>query len=450
MRAISVVGTGYVGLSTAVCFAARGYNVIASTYDVDKIRLINDKIPPFYEPMLPDLLKCGIESGNLKVIYGREEAILNTDVTFVTVGTPELADGSIDLTFVKKACEEIGRALRKKGEYHLVAIKSTVTPGTTSSVVKPMLEAESGKSAGRDFGLCMTPEFLRQGSSIYDTFNPDRVIIGEHDEISGDALHSLFQEFYHNYVPIVRMNLASAEMVKYASNAFLATKISFANELANVCEKLDDVDVNHVMAGVGLDNRISPKFLNAGAGFGGSCFSKDVKALVNTAKALGYDAPLLCAVLGVNEAQALHVADLALSILGRAEGKKVALLGLSFKPDTDDIREAPSLKIARRLMDNGAVVCAFDPVVTRINRPNFEDLTCAGSVEECLRGAHCCILVTEWEQFKHLEPEDFIKSMSEPVVIDARRVYDAEKFVHKLHFFGVGLPLGLGSETNVS
>ena len=439
MRAISVVGTGYVGLSTAVCFAARGYNVIASTYDVDKIRLINDKIPPFYEPMLADLLTRGIESGNLKAIYGREEAILKTDVTFVTVGTPELADGSIDLTFVKKACEEIGRALRKKDEYHLVAIKSTVTPGTTNGVVKPMLEAESGKSAGRDFALCMTPEFLRQGSSIYDTFNPDRVIIGEHDEISGDVLHSLFKEFYHNNVPIVRMNLASAEMVKYASNAFLATKISFANELANVCEKLDDIDVNHVMAGVGLDKRISPKFLNAGAGFGGSCLPKDVKALVSTAKALGYEAPLLRTVLGVNEAQALHVADLALSILGRAKGKKVALLGLSFKPDTDDIREAPSLKIARRLMDNGAVVCAFDPVVTRIKRPNFEDLTCASSVEECLRGAHCCILVTEWEQFVHLEPEDFIKSMSEPVVIDARRVYDAEKFVHKLHFFGVGL-----------
>ncbi len=448
MRAISVVGTGYVGLSTAVCFAVRGYNVIASTYDVDKIRLINDKIPPFYEPMLADLLARGIESGNLKAIYGREEAILSTDVTFVTVGTPELADGSIDLTFVKKACEEIGRALREKDGYHLVAIKSTVTPGTTSGIVKPMLEAESGRSAGRDFALCMTPEFLRQGSSIYDTFNPDRVIIGEHDEVSGDALDSLFQEFYRSNVPIVRMNLASAEMVKYASNAFLATKISFANELANVCEKLDDIDVNHVMAGVGLDSRISPKFLNAGAGFGGSCLPKDVKALVSTAKELGYEAPLLRTVLGVNETQALHVADLALSILGRAKGKKIALLGLSFKPDTDDVREAPSLKIARRLMDNGAVVCAFDPVVTRITRPNFEDLKCARSVEECLRGAHCCILVTEWEQFVHLEPEDFIKSMAEPIVIDARRVYDAEKFVRKLHFFGVGLPIG--RETKIS
>jgi nucleotide sugar dehydrogenase len=448
MLAISVVGTGYVGLSTAVCFAARGYNVIASTYDAGKIRLINDKIPPFYEPLLTELLTRSIESGNLKVIYGREEAILNTDVTFVTVGTPELVDGGIDLTFVKKACEEIGRALRKKHEYHLVAIKSTVTPGTTNGLAKPILEAGSGKSAGSDFGLCMTPEFLRQGSSIYDMFNPDRVIIGEYDESSGDALYSLFQEFYHNNVPIVRMNLASAEMVKYASNAFLATKISFANEVANVCEKLDDIDVNHVMAGVGLDDRINPKFLNAGAGFGGSCLPKDVKALVSMAKALSYEAPLLRSVLAVNEAQALHIADLALSILNKPKGKKVALLGLSFKPDTDDIREAPSLKIARRLIDNGAVVCAFDPVVTHITRPNFEDLTCASSVEECLRGARCCILVTEWDQFKHLEPEDFIKNMSEPVLIDARRVYDAEKFVHKLHFFGVGLPLG--RETKIS
>jgi UDPglucose 6-dehydrogenase len=448
MLAISVVGTGYVGLSTAVCFAARGYNVIASTYDADKIRLINDKVSPFYEPMLTELLTRGIESGNLKVVYGREEAILNTDVSFVTVGTPELVGGSIDLTFVKKACEEIGRALKKKDEYHLVAIKSTVTPGTTNGVVKPMLEAESGKAPGRDFALCMTPEFLRQGSSIYDTFNPDRVIIGEYDETSGDMLHSLFQEFYRYNVPIVRMNLASAEMVKYASNAFLATKISFANELASVCEKLGDIDVTHVMAGVGLDNRINPKFLNAGAGFGGSCLPKDVKALVSMAKALGYEAPLLRSVLDVNEAQALHVADLAMSILGRVRGKKVALLGLSFKPDTDDIREAPSLKIARRLMDNGAIVCAFDPVVTHITRPNFDDLICASSVEECLREAHCCILVTEWEQFKHLEPEDFIKNMSEPVLIDARRVYDTKKFVHKLHFFGVGLPISRATKVS--
>lgn len=441
MLAISVVGTGYVGLSTAVCFASRGYKVIASTYDVDKIRLINDKVPPFYEPMLTELLTSGIESGNLKAIYGREEAILNTDVTFVTVGTPELADGSVDLTFVRKACVEIGRALRKKDGYHLVAIKSTVTPGTTNEVVKPILEVASGKPAGRDFALCMTPEFLRQGSSIYDTFNPDRVIIGEHDETSGDALYDLFQEFYDNNVPIVRMNLASAEMVKYASNAFLATKISFANELANVCEKLDDVDVNHVMAGVGLDGRINPKFLNAGAGFGGSCLPKDVKALVSVAKAVGCKTPLLSSVLDVNEAQPLHVADLAISTLGRVTGKKVALLGLSFKPDTDDIREAPSLKIARRLMDKGAVVYAFDPAVTHIEGPNFEDLTCASSIAECLQGAHCCILVTEWEQFKCLEPEDFIKNMSEPVLIDARRIYDTEKFSRKLHFLAVGLPL---------
>jgi UDPglucose 6-dehydrogenase len=249
----------------------------------------------------------------------------------------------------------------------------------------------------------------------------------------------LLNDFYEHSVPILKMGLESAEMVKYASNTFLATKISYANEMANICERVPGVDVSQVMAGVGLDPRINPRFLNAGAGFGGSCFPKDVKALCKFAEARGYKAPLLRAVWGINEAQVRHVAQLALAALGKPEGKKVALLGLAFKPNTDDLREALSLKIARVLIAAGARVSAFDPVVKKISLPEFDALECAGSIPACLTGAHCCVVVTEWEQFKALTPDDFINHMTQPAVVDARRIFDPRQFRDRLMFSAVGL-----------
>ncbi|MEI7827145.1 MAG: nucleotide sugar dehydrogenase, partial [Euryarchaeota archaeon] len=240
-------------------------------------------------------------------------------------------------------------------------------------------------------------------------------------------------------VPILKMGLESAEMVKYASNAFLATKVSYANEIANVCEQVLGVDVCEVMAGVGLDTRINPRFLNAGAGFGGSCLPKDAKALCRFSEARGYEAPLLRAVLAINGGQARHVAQLALSTLSEPKDKKVAILGLSFKPNTDDIREAPSLSIVKALMDAGARVSAFDPVVKEIKLTGFEALECAGSVQACLARAHCCVVVTEWEQFKALTPDDFIEHMAQPVVVDARRIFDPRQFRDSLRYYAVGL-----------
>ena len=428
-----------VGLSTAVCFASRGYRVIASTHDKEKAETINSKRAPFYEPRLDEMLRESVESKMLRAIDTRDEAVLQTDVTFLTVGTPETADGRIDLRHVVRACEEIGRALKKKKAYHLIIIKSTVVPGTTRDVVKPILERTAELSAGPDFGLCVNPEFLRQGSAIADTLHPDRVVIGEYDERSGKMLEGLFGSFYEHNVRTLRMNLESAEMVKYASNAFLATKISYANEIANICEKVSGVDVSHVMAGVGLDVRINPEFLNAGAGFGGSCLPKDAKALCNFAKERGYQAPLLRAVLTVNEEQARHTAQLVLSALSVPQGKKVALLGLAFKPNTDDLRQAPSLKIAKQLLAAGACVSAYDPVVKRIALPGFEAIECADSVTACLAGAHCCVVVTGWEQFKALTADDFIKHMAQPVVVDARRIFDPQQFRDRLRYIAVGL-----------
>lgn len=439
VQRISIIGTGYVGLSTAVCFASRGYDVIASTLNEDKIRTINAKRAPFYEPGLDEAVRKSVESGRLKAEISRNEAVCQTEVTFITVGTPEQADGTIDLRYLISASEDIGRAFTRKNAYHLVVVKSTVTPGTVRNTVKAILEETSGLVAGRNFGLCMNPEFLRQGSAIRDTLHPDRVIIGEYDRQSGHLLTDLLRNFYGPGTPLIRMSLESAEMVKYASNTFLAMKISYANEMANICEQVPGVDVSQVMAGVGMDDRINPKFLNAGAGFGGSCLPKDIKALCRFAEAHGYAAPILRATLAVNQAQASHIAQLALSALGEPRDKKVALLGLAFKPDTDDLREAPSLKIARILLNAGAHVSAFDPVVKQVSQPGFGAIYHAPSISECLAGAHCCVVVTEWEQFKQLKPDDFIRSMATPVVIDARRIFDSTKFRENLTLLAVGL-----------
>ena len=439
MARIAIIGTGYVGLSAAVCFASRGHTVVASTHDKDKLALIRAKKAPFYEPLIDDMLSQAVESGTLHAVSERREAVLRSDITFVTVGTPDCADGSVNLTFVKQACQDIGAALRGREGYHLVVIKSTVVPGTTQAVLKPIIEQTSKKVAGSDFGLCVNPEFLRQGASIYDMLHPDRVIVGEHDERSGRALHTFYDAFYEGAVPIVRTNLASAEMVKYASNSFLATKISYANEMAGICETIPGIDVSDVMDGVGLDHRINRSFLNAGAGFGGSCFPKDVSALMRFAESRKLDAPLLRAVLAVNKAQAVHVAKLVVAVLGSPRNKKIALLGLAFKPNTDDVREAPSLKIAQILINEGAHVCAYDPAVVEAVVPGFGALRSAKSIGQCLEGAHCCVIVTEWDEFKALNPNDFLTRMSEPIIIDARRIYDPVEFQQKLTYVAVGM-----------
>jgi UDPglucose 6-dehydrogenase len=401
--------------------------------------MINAQRAPFFEPGLEEALARSVQSKHLRAETSRSKAVSETDVSFITVATPEQTDGTIDLRYVIRASEDIGQALRDKDAYHLIVVKSTVTPGTTRDVVKPALERTSHLLAGPDFGLCMNPEFLRQGSAIDDTRYPDRVVIGAYDERSSEQLEDLLSNFHEHSVPILKMNLEAAEMVKYASNTFLAAKISYANEMANVCERVPGVDVIKVLEGVGLDRRINPQFLSVGAGFGGSCLPKDTKALLKFAGAHSYEAPLLRAVLAVNDAQARRVVQLTLSMLGEPKGKRVALLGLAFKPDTDDLREAASLKIARALMDAGVNVIAFDPVVRQIAFPGFEGLRCADSIPACLEGTHCAVIVTEWEQFKTLTPVDFIKYMATPTVIDARRIYDPQLFSHKLAFTAIGL-----------
>jgi len=439
---VSVIGLGYVGLCTAVGFACKDYRVVSSDVDAGKVEKINEGIPPFHEPNLPEKLKQTINDGYLKCIANNTNyAVSETDITYVTVGTPSKPDGSIDLRYIEKASSDIGKALKQKSKYHVVVIKSTVIPGTTQNTVKANLENESGKICGDDFGLCMNPEFLRQGSAFQDTFNADRVVVGSNDQESGDVLEALYREFYYPKVPpIIRTSLATAELIKYASNAMLATKISFINTMANICEKIPGADVKTASVAIGLDKRIGPLFLDAGLGYGGSCFPKDVKALIEFSKAYGYNPELLQSVENINQSQPLKAVEFCKHALGSLEGKKVAILGLAFKPNTDDMREARVIPIINRLLQEGSIVKAYDPVAINYAKSIFQNrIKYASTAIDCLKNADAAILVTEWDEFKKLTPGDFIENMNNPIVIDSRRIYDPETFSEKLNFTAIGL-----------
>ena len=438
---ISVVGMGYVGLCTAIAFTAKGYPVIAVDKDSEKISSINKGVPPFHEPDLRQLLQEATKKGSLKSVLDAEQAITNTDVTFITVGTPSNPDGSVNLGQIEDAAKEIGEALTKKDAYHLVVVKSTVVPGTTENVVKPILEKHSGKTCGINFGLCMNPEFLREGSAVSDALHPDRIVIGEYDKKSGDTLQKLYSDLHAGEpIPIVRTNLPTAELIKYANNAFLATKISYINTIANICEKIPKADVKTVAYAIGLDQRINPKFLNAGLGYGGSCFPKDVKAIIAFSKKLGYTPIMLEATHEVNEKQATKAVKKAKKMLTDLNGKQIAILGLAFKPDTDDMREARSIPTINQLLKEGAKITAYDPVAVPTAKAIFGNkINYASSPITCLKDADCCIIVTEWNEFKQLTPKTFKQHMKQPFLIDGRRVYNPQEYSKHLNFAAIGL-----------
>ncbi|MBN2517368.1 MAG: UDP-glucose/GDP-mannose dehydrogenase family protein [Candidatus Altiarchaeota archaeon] len=431
---VSIIGVGYVGLITGSCFAELKNDVTCVDVIKEKVQKINGGETPIYEEGLEDLLKKHVGK-SLRATTDTESAVLNSEVTFIAVGTPDAPEGGIDLKYIESAAEDIGKALAKKKGYHVVVVKSTVIPGTTDSVVLPILEKNSGKKAGKDFGVAMNPEFLREGKAIDDFMKPDRIVIGAQDEKAASVLEKLYEEFG---CPKLKTDLRTAEMIKYASNAFLATKISYINEMANICEKVG-TDVVDVARGIGLDHRISPYFLQAGAGWGGSCFPKDVKALVELAKREGYETKMLNSALEVNKRQAEHMVEALEGKIGDVKGKKIAVLGLAFKPGTDDVREAPSLKIVKRLVEKKAGVFAYDSVA----KENFErvvgcNIAYARSMEECIKDADACLIVTDWKEFK-VDPSVFVKNMKKPVVIDGRRIMDPEKAKEAgIDYFGIG------------
>jgi UDPglucose 6-dehydrogenase len=391
---ISVIGTGYVGLVAAVCFAKRGHKVIGVDVVQDKVDKINSKIPPIYEEGLQELLSETIDNGSFRATTDIKGAVLNSNVTFIGVGTPSREDGSINLDYLHGAVKAIAEALREKHEYHVIVVKSTVIPGTTQSLV-PMIEEISGKKLGQGFGIAMNPEFLKEGYAIKDFLEPDRIVIGVSDQKVANTLQEVYSVIDG---PLVLMSSTkSAEMVKYASNSLLATKISFSNEVGDICKKLG-VDVYEVMKGVGMDKRLGPYFLNAGPGFGGSCFPKDVHALVAVAQSVGFEPKILNAVLAVNAEQPLRAVELA-----KRKGLRnnIAVLGLAFKPGTDDIRETPAVPIIQALLKEGKHVIAYDPEAMENTKKVLPDIEYAGSAKEAVSKAEMVIIVTDWPEFKN-------------------------------------------------
>ena len=421
---VSFVGLGYVGLCTAVAFANRGLNTLGVDVDPERLALVEVGRAPFHEPRLERLLKTAVLSGRLRVSDELSD-VAETDVIFLTVGTPSQLDGSIDTRHVESAAREVGAALRTEPDFRLVVVKSTVVPGTTRSVVMPLLEGSSGKRVGVELGLCTNPEFLKEGSAIDDTFRPDKLVIGAIDEGSASHLKRLYRAFYGTKLPpTIETTPETAEMIKYASNAFLATKVSYINTMANIAQQIPGVDVERVAAAIGLDPRIGPLFLKAGPGYGGSCFPKDVRALIAFSRERGYDPSLLAAVEKTNERQAAKVVELSEKLIGSLEDKRVAVLGLAFKKDTDDIREAASIRVIHRLKEKGARVTAYDPIAIPGARQVLGDaVEFAADAKSAIREADCCIVMTEWDEFRSLTGKDYAEHMRRPNVVDARRLY---------------------------
>jgi UDPglucose 6-dehydrogenase len=411
---ISILGTGYVGAVTGACFAELGHEVIFVDIDPAKVATIADGRSPIYEPGLDELLTKNLP--RISATTDTKQAVQETEITFIAVGTPSQPDGSIDLAYIESACRDIGAVLKEKDAYHIVVVKSTVLSGTTEGIARRTLEEASKKTAHVDFGLASNPEFLKEGSALPDFFEPDRIVIGVADDPSREALERLYAAIDCSKLVTT---IPVAEMIKYVSNAFLATKISFANEIGNLCKTLG-IDTAEVFAGVGMDGRINPAFFRSGIGFGGSCFPKDVRALIAQAEAAGVPPKILSSVVAVNEDQPLRLVALLKKHLPDLKGRMIGVLGLAFKPDTDDIRESRAIPIIGELLKEGASVIAYDPLAMESFGRLYPDITYATSAEDLIQTADAVLLTTEWKEFETLD-------YTGKLVIDGRRIENAQK-----------------------
>ncbi len=430
---ISVVGTGYVGLVSGACFAEIGHSCICVDIDSSKVALINRGEAPIHENGLDALLARHVGT-RLSATVDLRKAVLETDITFIAVGTP--FDGQrIDLTFIREAARQIGVALRDKLGYHVVVVKSTVVPGTTDDVVLPTLQEASGKRAGIDFGVGMNPEFLTEGVAVADFMQPDRIVLGGIDKRTIDTQRGVYAAF--SDTPTLETNNKTAEMIKYTSNSVLATLISFSNEIGNVCTALGGVDVADVMRGVHLARYFSPKgsdgsrvtapitsFLWAGCGYGGSCLPKDTKALSAHAAAHGQNMPLLEAVIETNRTQPSRIVALLAKRFATLAGLRVAVLGLAFKEDTDDMRESPAIPIIQMLLEGGALISAYDPIAIGAARAILPPkVQFSDSLLAAIEGVKAVLVLTRWDEFKEL-PDILARRADAPFVIDGRRMLD--------------------------
>jgi UDPglucose 6-dehydrogenase len=460
---VCVIGTGYVGLVTGACLAHIGHQVICVDNNEEKVNLMKAGRSPIFEPGLSEIMQSAIESGNIEFTTDLGAGVAHGEILFIAVGTPPLPTGESDTRYVEAVARGIGTHLN--GDYKVIVNKSTVPIGSgdwvrmivVDGVAKPqkVLVTAGGTSNGEavleklpTFDVVSNPEFLREGSAVYDTFNPDRIVLGSNNFKAIAMMKELYAPIVERKfaadqslppVPVVVTDISSAEMIKYAANAFLATKISFINEVANICDRVG-ADITQVAKGIGLDSRIGNKFLQAGIGWGGSCFPKDVSALVHTADDYGYDAQLLKSAVNVNERQRLIALEKLQQVLKILKGKTVGLLGLTFKPDTDDMRDAPALNLIESLNRLGAKVKAYDPLVSQSAvRDGLSGVVVEIDPERLADGCDALVLVTDWQQFRNLDYRKMATLMNNPVIIDGRNFLDPKELhLAGFHYLGIG------------
>jgi UDPglucose 6-dehydrogenase len=422
---IAMIGTGYVGLVSGSCFADFGHFVTCVDKDADKIAALQRGEIPIYEPGLNQLVASNMTAGRLDFSLDLKDAVARADAVFIAVGTPSRrGDGHADLSYVYAAAREIAENLK---DFTVVITKSTVPVGTGDHVER--IIADINPKA--DFVVASNPEFLREGAAIRDFKHPDRIVVGTEDERARKVIAEIYRPLYLNQSPIMYTGRRTAELIKYAANAFLATKITFINEIADLAERAG-ADVQEVARGIGLDNRIGSKFLHAGPGFGGSCFPKDTRALVKTAQDYGVPLRIVEAVLSVNDTRKRAMArKVAAALGGNLRGKTVGVLGLTFKPNTDDMREAPSIPLITALQDLGAIVQAYDPVGMDQAKLELPDITYCDSPYSCAEKADALVIVTEWEQFRALDLKRLKKQMAQPVIVDLRNIYQPQEMAEQ-------------------
>jgi len=410
---IAVIGTGYVGLVTGACLADIGHRVICVDIDKNKIENLKKGIIPIYEPGLTEIVKKNFENGNLEFTTDTGAAVKKSEVVFIAVGTPSLPDGSVNLDYVKKAAEDIARAMNG---YKVIVDKSTVPVGTGDVVGRTIAKYYSG-----DFQVVSNPEFLKEGDAVNDFMNPDRIVIGSDDKKAEEIMLSLYEKLGGERVLTTVKN---SELIKYASNAYLATSISFINSVANICEKVG-ADVNEVSRGMRADKRIGQyAFLAAGVGYGGSCFPKDVKGMIQTANENEIGFEILDSVEATNEAQKKSLLPKIQKLLGGdLSGKKIAIWGLAFKPETDDVRDSPALTIIKQLQDRDVEIAAFDPIAAENMKKEVADLNIVDDMYECLKEAECLVIVTEWKQFKQADLLKIKSLLKSPNIVDGRNIF---------------------------
>jgi UDPglucose 6-dehydrogenase len=435
VRNITVIGVGYVGLVTGACFADLGNRVVCLDIDEEKVEKLKQGIMPIYEPGLEELVERNVRAGRLSFTTSYPEALKEAEFAFIAVGTPEGVDGEADLRYVRMAAESIADVL----DHPIIIVNKSTVPVGTGDWIADIIRARRGNEV--EFSVVSCPEFLREGSAISDFMNPARVILGSLDR---DAAEKVAQLHLPLRAPIMITDLRTAEMIKYASNAFLATRISFINEIANICEALG-ADVKEVATGMGYDPRIGPYFLDAGVGYGGSCFPKDVKALAHMAATHGRHPQLLHAVMEINADQRRMVIRKLRDVLGDLHGKTVGLLGLSFKPNTDDMREAPAITIAHYLIAEGARVRGYDPAAMENAQRLLPEVDLCPDPYTLAEGCDALVVVTDWNEFKHLDLERVRNVMRRPVLIDGRNIYDPA-FVRSLGFIYRGVGRGYNGE----